>query len=308
MGTVTRLATSAEEVTLGEAWRQFDQVQLKQAASAHTRRAYSYIGTGLIARFGEDVTPGDLSPAALGEWFTGQWGDSKASTWSARRGALRSFLGYCAERGWVADAPGMMRAIPGKTIKENRDRALTRDEITALLTDSRIPLRERTLWRMLYETAARSAEVLRLDVPDLDMPNRRSRVQRKGGAMDVIVWQTETARLLPRLLKGRKRGPVFLTYKRSRMEAAPADRDPESGLARLSYEQAEQLFKKHSGGKTLHQLRHSALTHAAEDGTSTPMMMARSGHASVRSLAKYARPSAEALQRHMAETDPARRR
>jgi hypothetical protein len=38
------------------------------------------------------------------------------------------------------------------------------------------------------------------------------------------------------------------------------------------------------------------------------MLMARSGHTSVRSLAKYARVSAEALQRHQAERDPARRR
>ena len=37
------------------------------------------------------------------------------------------------------------------------------------------------------------------------------------------------------------------------------------------------------------------------------MLMARSGHTSVRSLAKYARVSAEALQRHQAERDPARR-
>ena len=42
----------------------------------------------------------------------------------------------------------------------------------------------------LYETAARSAEVLRLDVGDLDLPNRKAKVTRKGGAIDVIVWQT----------------------------------------------------------------------------------------------------------------------
>ena len=54
--------------------------------------------------------------------------------------------------------------------------------------------------------------------------------------------------------------------------------------------------------------RHSALTHDAEDGTGTPMLMARSGHTSVRSLAKYARVSAEALARHQAGRDPARRR
>jgi len=38
------------------------------------------------------------------------------------------------------------------------------------LTREDISIRELTFWRMLYETAARSAEVLRLDVPDLDMP------------------------------------------------------------------------------------------------------------------------------------------
>ena len=125
--------------------------------------------------------------------------------------------------------------------------------------------------------------------------------------MDWVIWQTGTARLLPRLLKGRKSGPVFVTERQARVQLAAADLD-EHGHARLSYQQSAALFSKASGGATLHQLRHSALTHDAEDGTGTPMLMARSGHTSVRSLAKYARVSAEALARHQAERDPARRR
>ena len=121
------------------------------------------------------------------------------------------------------------------------------------------------------------------------------------------MWQTATARLIPRYLRGRAEGPLFVTARKARDEMAPRDLDPE-GRARLSYEQAEMLFKRHSGGATLHQLRHSALTHDAEDGVNTPMMMARSGHTSVRSLAKYSRVSAEALQRHQEARDPARRR
>ncbi len=46
-------------------------------------------------------------------------------------------------------------------------------------------------------------------------------------------------------------------------------------------------------GWTLHLLRHSALTHDAEDGTSPPMLLARSRHASVRSLERYARPGVD---------------
>src|SRR5207248_449621 len=50
---------------------------------------------------------------------------------------------------------------------------------------------------------------------------------------------------------------------------------------------------------TLHQLRHSALTHAAEDGTNTPILLARSRHTSVRFLERYARPGPEAVARHL---------
>ena len=82
----------------------------------------------------------------------------------------------------------------------------------------------------------------------------------------------------------------------SSMAAASADR------------QAEDLFKAASGGATLHQLRHSALTHDAEAGASTPMLLAKSGHTSVASLARYARPPAEALARWQERNDPARRR
>ncbi|MEU9489074.1 site-specific integrase [Streptomyces decoyicus] len=81
---------------------------------------------------------------------------------------------------------------------------------------------------------------------------------------------------------------------------------PETGRARLSYRRAEEIFEENTqllanplaspkdiedlDGWTLHRLRHSALTHDAEDGTSTPMLLARSRHASVRSLERYARP------------------
>jgi len=105
-----------------------------------------------------------------------------------------------------------------RTPRPDRSRALSRADVEQLLTREDISLRDRTLWRMLYETAARSAEVLGLDVEDLDLPNRRARVRRKGGAVDVIVWQTGTARLLPRLLKGRKAGPVFVTERRARVQ------------------------------------------------------------------------------------------
>jgi hypothetical protein len=43
----------------------------------------------------------------------------------------------------------------------------------------------------------RASEVLTLDVEELDLRNRCAKMRRKGNAVDVIVWQTVTARLLP---------------------------------------------------------------------------------------------------------------
>src|SRR6202034_2151600 len=158
----------------------------------------------------------------------------------------RSAASYWQDQGWLGADP--FASIERRSPRRDRDRALSRAEVERLLTREDIGIRERTLWRLLYETAARSAEVLRLDVGDLDMPNRKARVRRKGGAVDVIVWQTGTARLLPRLLKGRTSGPVFVTERKARVQLPPADIDPASGRARLSYRQAEDLFKDATGG------------------------------------------------------------
>jgi integrase len=73
------------------------------------------------------------------------------------------------------------------------------------------------------------------------------------------------------------------------------------------------LFEAHTshyddGPYTLHQLRHSRLTHAAENCASTPVLMKLSGHTSVRSLAKYARVSDEGLLNFQADPGPAARR
>jgi integrase len=164
------------------------------------------------------------------------------------------------------------------------------------------------LWRLLYETAARANEILSLDLEDLDLANKRARVRSKGGASEWVFWQTGAALLLPRLLGGRTTGPVFLADRQPTHAVPTVDRCPLTGRARLSYRRAAELFSAATQGWTLHQLRHSALTHAAEDGTNTPILLARSRHASVRSLERYARPGPEAVARHVAEHDPVRRR
>jgi integrase/recombinase XerC/integrase/recombinase XerD len=304
MGTVHKLA-AAQGVTPQAAARAY-LATISHAESAGTKRVYGAVLRRFSGRFADAGAVAELDDTEVTEWFISQWGHRAPDTWNTALSALRAAAAYWADQGWLTSDP--TAALRRRRPRPGRSRALDRATVEELLTREDIPLRERALWRMLYETAARAAEVLGLDVPDLDLTNRRARARRKGGQLDTIVWQTGTARLLPRLLKGRATGPVFLTERRARVELSPVDVDPGSGRARLSYRQAEDLFKAATDGATLHQLRHSALTHDAEDGVNTAMLQARSGHTSVRSLARYTRISAEALARHQAERDPARRR
>ncbi|MEU4343981.1 site-specific integrase [Nocardia sp. NPDC023852] len=145
-----------------------------------------------------------------------------------------------------------------------------------------------------------------LDVPDLDTANGCA--TREGGVREVVAWQSVTTRLLPRMLAGRKSGPLFLTDRKARPSVATNGIDPGTGRARLSYRRAAELFEAHTAGYTggpytLHQLHHSRLMHAAEDGASTPVLMKLSGHTSVSSLAKYARVSDDGLRRYQADSD-----
>jgi integrase/recombinase XerC/integrase/recombinase XerD len=88
---------------------------------------------------------------------------------------------------------------------------------------------------------------------------------------------------------------------------AAADLDPASGRARLSYEMAGQLFKRYTGGKTLHQLRHFRLIHLGEANVSAPLLMAISGHNRLAALQRYVQPSQAAVAALMAASDPERR-
>lgn len=98
--------------------------------------------------------------------------------------------------------------------RHDATRAIDQAAIERLLTRRDVPLREKTLWRMLYETTARAAEILALDIADLELDGRRARVVSKGGDIEYVYWASGTAHLLPRLLRSRTAGPVFLSERR----------------------------------------------------------------------------------------------
>lgn len=307
MGAVHRIHEARATPTLGAAATTF----LAAVPNDNTRKSHAAAVNALLRELDPEAPLHTLETEAaadlIAQIFRTRWGGKAANTQATRHDGLTAAMNYWRRQGWLAGDP--LRRIARPRRPEGLDRAWTRERVEELLTRRALPLRERLLYRMLYETAARVEEVLSLDVQDLDRPNRQAPVTRKGGGGDWIVWQTGTAALLPRYLQGRDRGPLFLTERKARVELPRADLDPESRRARLSYSRTAELWKIHGDPHDgIHLLRHSALTHAAEDGMNTPMLKRKSGHRSLTSLTRYTKPSTEALRRWQEERDPARRK
>lgn len=173
---------------------------------------------------------------------------------------MLSWLGWCAERGY--DGPAVPAWVKRVTPPDSETPAHSKMTIDRLIARRDVHLREKTLWRMLYETCARAEEILGINIEEPDLAGRRAPVKAKGAqprtrrrgapredfVLEPVFWDAGTARLLPRLIKGRTRGPVFVTHRRPGPGKVVSPRDvcPDTGLARLSYGQARALLDAHT--------------------------------------------------------------
>jgi len=294
-------------ITIAEAADAF--LSSPRAAAPSTRR--------VLDRMAAELGPGRLLSAVPGEEIAGAlrslWGSSAPATWNRNRAAVVSWLSWCAaKKRWAA--PQLPPEAERR--KENNDatRAMPRARVERLLSRRDVPLREKTLWRMLYETAARASEILALNVEDLDLEQRRAAVRSKGGDTEFVYWDTGTAHLLPRLLRlpdgtSRASGPLFLAARRPVPARAPAPRDlcPHTSRGRLGYDRARILFNKYTGGLDLHQLRHSAATHLGDQKVPLQLIMAKTRHKSPRTVMRYVKPGDEAVAEVTSLLGPPRR-
>ncbi|WP_234360269.1 tyrosine-type recombinase/integrase [Streptomyces sp. DSM 15324] len=226
-------------------------------------------------------------PEVLAELAAARADELDADTVNRELSITRKAIGWWQRQGWIDGDPTI--GIERRPAPPDRTKALAENQIAALWRLD-VALREKAQWKMLYESAARADEVLCLNVEDLYPQDKRGKITAKGGATEWIHWQSGTAQLLPRLIARRTRGPLFLTERKAPAGTPTLDVCPETGRARLSYRRAEEIFEENTrllanplaspddiedlDGWTLHRLRHSALTHDAEDGTSTPMRLA----------------------------------
>ncbi len=256
---------------------------------------------------GEDLALARLTPRAVAAFMDRHYGSAAPATWNLNLAALRSFLAYSTRQDWLSRDP--TATLDPRLNRTNPDRrVIPAGHLDDLWRRTDLELREKTLWRLLYDTAGRAEEILGLDLDDLDLDAKTAVVLGKGGVERTVNWYTHTAHLLARQVAGRTSGPVFLARRQPRRPVPAADRDPATGHARLSYRRAAEQFTGTTGW-TLHQLRHTRIRELKDAGCPLPILQKITGHTSLRTLTEhYPGPSPDAVTAWYSSTDPAARR
>ena len=285
---------SFHPLTLAHAFEQFLEAS---SFARRTRESYAEDLAPLFTEVGQQPVTA-LTTDVLQTFLVLQESLAPA-TYNRRLAALRSFTRWLREQGWVADTllDGMKRKPEGKRTA----RALDAQQVESVLRKIEDP-RDRALFWLIYDGGLRCQEALAIDIDDISWSERSIRIHSKGDRPREMFSSRAVGTLLDRYLATRgypTSGPLFVTHRKARFPRR-ADLDAD-GHARLSYRQADTLWKGYTPDWDLHQLRHTAISvRAAHDYTEADLKRF-SGHTSLRSLERYIADNREAAKRKARE-------
>jgi site-specific recombinase XerD len=180
--------------------------------------------------------------------------------------------------------------VPEAALAPRRGRRLPdapkASEIEALLEvvegDSPLALRNRALLELLYSAGLRSAEVVSLDLADIDFDREAVHIRGKGGKERVVPLGEEAAHHVARYLQtGRPalaagaNDALFLSARGRRLDTSTVRR-----------------LLRHP-----HRLRHAFATHLLEGGADLRVIQELLGHASLSTTQIYSHVDARRLRR-----------
>jgi site-specific recombinase XerD len=277
-------------VTLRGAFEQFLE---GSTFARRTRESYTEDLAPLFAVCGQASIPA-LTVEVVQTFLASQEALAPA-TYNRRLAALRSFIRWLRTQGWQIE--DLLEKVERKPEGRQTPRALDAQRVESLLRQITHP-RDRALFWLIYDGGLRCQEALAIDIEDISWPDRSILIQGKGDRPREMFFSRAIGTLLDKYLTARgvpTSGPLFVTQRKARFPRR-ADLTPD-GYARLSYRQADTLWKAYTPEWDLHQLRHTAISvRAAHDYTEVDLKRF-SGHTSLRSLERYIADNREAAKR-----------
>lgn len=277
-------------VTLKGAFEQFLE---GSSFARRTRESYSEDLAPLFATCGQAPIP--TLTVEVVQAFLARQESLAPATYNRRLAALRSFIRWLRTQGWQIEE--ILEKVERKPEGKQIPRALDAQRVESVLRQ--IPdSRDRALFWLIYDGGLRCQEALAIDIEDISWPDRSIVIHGKGGRPREMFFSRAVGTLLDTYLRTRgspRSGPLFVTHRKARLPRR-ADLTPD-GYARLSYRQADTLWKKYTPGWDLHQLRHTAISVRAAHEYTEVDLKRFSGHTSLRSLERYIADNREAAKR-----------
>lgn len=240
---------------------------------------------------------------SLREWLAHAVSEGKSrSTLARRTAAVRAFSTWAAREGYLKTDVAQRLATPkvGKHLPTVMSPSAAQELMgNAVSADEIHFLRDSAMLEFLYATGARVAELVGLNIGDIDVSRRTARVTGKGNKQRVVPFGDAAHDALCAWLQiGRPQlagdtEAVFVGTRGGRI-------DPRQ--VRRVVERAAQVTG--TPGLTPHGLRHSAATHLLEGGADLRIVQELLGHSSLQTTQVYTHVSAQRLKDVYARAHP----
>ena len=210
-----------------------------------------------------------------------------SSTVSRKISSLRSYFGFLADEGVVAEDPSDKLEAPrrGRPLPDVLTVAEVESILAAVPTEHELAFRDRAMLEVLYGAGLRVSELITLGVRDLLLGEGLVRVVGKGAKERLVplggragdALERYLRELRPRLDEGESEGAVFLNQ-----HGRPLSRMGAWKIVRRHVDRSEV-----DRAVSPHTLRHTFATHLLEGGADLPAVQEMLGHADIATTQIY---------------------
>lgn len=317
--------------------------EANKGLSVNTLRAYSQDVSqclDFLSRQGVQRLD-DVTLEGLRAWMAYETRGRARSTMARKTVAVRAFFAWCFDHDVLPCDPAATLMTP--KIPENLPRVLNQEQAERLMDETEseagagrfssrskqeaIVLRDAAMLEVLYATGIRVAELVGVDVGDVDFASRTLTVTGKGDKQRVVPFGAPASKALEAWM--REGRPVLLPV--SDAGHIVGDRgggveDRGSGPAEGGSGRLQAVFLGARGSRinqrvvrevvhdkaaragvpdiSPHALRHSAATHLLDGGADLREVQEMLGHSSIRTTQRYTHVSMEQLKERYAQAFP----
>jgi len=277
-----------------------DHLRLERRASPETARAYASDLASFVAYLeaqGEEQAPDPrrVDHLVLRGFLAQRLRKGSARSAARTLSALRAFFKYLRRLDVIERDPSLLVDSP-KT-PQGLPRPLDVDDAFALCQQPELTQpagqRDAAMIELLYGAGLRVAELVGLDLEDLDLPARQVRVLGKGRKERVVPFGEKAAQALELYLEDRLTQVPSTGAERALFLGARGGRINQRVVRRLIAGYG--LAAGARGRVYPHRLRHSFATHLLEGGADLRGIQELLGHASLSTTQRYTKVSLEHL-------------